>query len=353
MSEYGIPYMGSKGSICDELIKVFPKADNFYDLFGGGFSVTHAMMLRRSSHYKQFHFNEIRPGICELIRAAINGKYNYDVVKPEFVTREMFFERLDTCAYTKTIWSFGSNGRDYLFSKDIETYKKSLHNAIVFNRFDELAEKTLGLKSFNPGYDIKQKRFFLRNKIEFYRKTKVPEFLWPYLNDEHLEIVKSNQVADNFKQLQQLGRLQQLERLQQLGRLKQLEQLQRLEQLQQIQGLQQIERLERLEFYNTSYEKIQIKENSIVYCDIPYQGTRDYGGTFSYKDFFDWADSQPQPVFISEYNIDDPRFKLVFKTNKISMLKATKTKTLKLEKVYANTSGFNLLRAGLKEPLHV
>lgn len=48
MAEYGIPYMGSKQSICDELIKIFPTADNFYDLFGGGFSVTHAMLERRS-----------------------------------------------------------------------------------------------------------------------------------------------------------------------------------------------------------------------------------------------------------------------------------------------------------------
>jgi len=322
VAEYGIPYQGSKGSICNELIRVFPKADNFYDLFGGGFSVTHSMLLRRSTHYKHFHFNEIRPGICEMIKNAIAGKYNYSVFKPEFVTREMFFDRVEHCAYTKMIWSFSNDGITYLFSKEIETYKKSLHNAIVFNQFDALAEQTLGLKSFNSGYDIKQKRLFLRNKMEFYRKTKLPEFLWPFLKDDDLSMVKANRVVDDFAQLRMF---QQLERLQQL---QQLERLQQLEQLQQLEGLN---------FYNTSYEQVQIKENSIVYCDIPYLDTGGYGAEFNHKAFFDWADAQSQPVFISEYNVADSRFKLVFKINKRSMMSANKDKRVdKVEKLYAN-----------------
>lgn len=41
---YGIPYMGSKKKIMETLQRYFPPADNFYDLFGGGFSVTHFML---------------------------------------------------------------------------------------------------------------------------------------------------------------------------------------------------------------------------------------------------------------------------------------------------------------------
>jgi len=307
VAEYGIPYMGSKDKICDELVKVFPKSDNFYDLFGGGFSVTHAMMMRRKSHYKHFHFNEIRTGICDLIKNAVYGQYNYDVFKPPFISREEFFANLETDPMIKILWSFGNEGRGYLFSKEIEPYKKSMHNAIVFNEFDELAEKTLGLKKFNDGYSVKQKRLFLRNKIEFYRKTKLPDFLWPYLNDENLETVKANEKADNFRQLQQLERLQQLN------------------------------------FYNTSYEKVPIKQNSIIYCDIPYQGTADYGGDFNHKAFFDWADAQANPVFISEYNIDDKRFKLIFKTEKRSLLSSNKSMNVKTEKLYTNKAGLKFL----------
>jgi len=41
---FGLPYMGSKSDIIASLAMNFPKADNFYDLFGGGFSVTHFML---------------------------------------------------------------------------------------------------------------------------------------------------------------------------------------------------------------------------------------------------------------------------------------------------------------------
>jgi site-specific DNA-adenine methylase len=322
MAEYGIPYMGSKDKICEEIIRIFPKADNFYDLFGGGFSVTHAMLLRRRNHFKYFHFNEISPGICDLIKNAIAGKYNYDVFKPPFVSRNEFFANLDTDPMIKIIWSFGNNGRGYIFSKEIEPYKRSMHNSIVFNDFDELAEKTLGLKKFNDGYTIFQKRLFLRHKIEFYRKTKVPEFLWPFLNESDLKIVKANKTADNFKCLQQLQRLQQLE---------------------QLERLELLERLERINFYTASYENVPIKENSVIYCDIPYKGTADYDGEFNHKAFFDWADAQKNPVFISEYNIDDERFKLVFKTQKRSLFSSKNKYLVKTEKVYGNKAAVNAL----------
>jgi len=51
ISLYGMPYMGSKQLIADKIISIFPKADNFYDLFGGGFSITQAMLVRRPRGY--------------------------------------------------------------------------------------------------------------------------------------------------------------------------------------------------------------------------------------------------------------------------------------------------------------
>ncbi len=300
MSEYGIPYMGSKSKICNELIKVFPNTENFYDLFGGGFSVTHAMLLRRKNHYKRFHFNELRPGVCDLIKKAIAGEYNYDVFKPPFVSRQEFLAKVESDAYIKCLWSFGNNGKDYLFSKKIEPYKRSMHNAIIFNEFDSLAEKTLGMKSFKDGYTVKDRRFFLRSKIETFRLTKIPDFLYPYLNEDQREKLEQ---ADNLRQLQQLQQLQQLE------------------------------------FYNTSYDQIPIKENSIIYCDPPYAGTADYQNSFNTKQFLDWAAEQPHPVFISEYNISDKRFHKVFKIKKRSLLSANKAMMEKEENVYANELG--------------
>jgi site-specific DNA-adenine methylase len=289
MAEYGIPYMGSKASICNDIIKIFPKAENFYDLFGGGFSITHAMLLRRKKDYQHFHFNELRPGICELVKKAINGEFNYNVFKPPFVSRDEFFAKLEKDAYIKCIWSFGNNGRTYIFSKEIEPYKKSMHNAIVFNQFDELAKNVFEMDCFKEGFSITDKRLFLRNKIEQFRRTKIPEYLHKYLNEKQL------------RQLQQLS------------------------------------------FYNSSYESVQIKENAVIYCDPPYAGTADYGNAFNTKKFLDWADNQNQPVFISEYNIPDKRFRLVFKIGKRSMLSAVKTNLIKEEKLYVNKAGYSAL----------
>lgn len=294
---FGIPYMGSKQSICKNICAIFPKADNFYDLFGGGFSITDCMIRHRSKDYKQFHFNEIRPGVCELIKDAIAGKYNYEVFKPKWISREDFFEKKDSDAYVKLLWSFGNNGKDYLFGPDIEEYKRSLHNAIIFNEFNDLALKMLGIKSFNDAFSIKDRRFFLSNRA---------------------------MVGNKFKSNE---RLQQLERL---------------EKLQKLEQLQQLLQFKYLSFYNGSYDQVEIKKDSIIYCDIPYQGTGEYdksGTTFDRKAFLDWADMQNNPVFISEYQVNDNRFKQIFQISKRALFCQKKNIANKIEKLYANKAG--------------
>lgn len=312
MAEYGIPYMGSKDSIAKELIKIFPNADNFYDLFGGGFSITHAILRHRSRDYKEFHFNEIRPGVCDLIKDAIAGKYNYDVFKPKFITKEEFHQKKESDIYIKIVWSFGNNGKTYLFGDGIIKYKQSLHNAIVFNKFDDLAAKTLGMDRFKDGYSINARRLLLRNRIEFFRRTKIPDFLLCYLSPEQLQ---------------------------------QLQQLERLEQLQQLQQLEQLEQLERLHFYNQSYEQVPIKDNSIIYCDIPYQNTTEYdeNKTFDHSQFLNWAADNKAPIFISEYYISDKRFTEVFNIKKRSIL-SPDGRELKTERVYTNSAGLAAIR---------
>lgn len=284
--------MGSKSSICDDLIPIFPKAENFYDIFGGGFSVTHAMLVRRKSHFNNFYFNEIRPGICELIQNAINGKFNYDNFKPEWVSSSEFHKRKDSNAYIKLIWSFGSNGKNYLFSKEIEPLKKSIHNAIVFNDFDNLAKELFGCNNFKES-TITQRRLYWRYRFSFYQKN-----------------------ID-----------------------KQLQQLERLERLQKLQQLQQ---LQQLHFSCVSYDKVEIKQNSIIYCDPPYQGTGKYDKEFDHRKFLDWAHHQENPVFISEYKINDKRFRPIFKINKVQTLYPT-SRIVKNEMVYANKAAFYLL----------
>lgn len=72
----------------------------------------------------------------------------------------------------------------------------------------------------------------------------------------------------------------------------------------------QIPNLLGIEFYCKSYEGLNIPDNSIIYCDIPYKDTKQYSFSkdFNYDKFWNWArekTKQGHKVYISEYNAPD------------------------------------------------
>lgn len=283
MSNYGLPYMGSKSKLARYVLNCLPKAKNIYDLFGGGFSITHCAALLFNKKWSAFHYNEIKPGMSEFIKDAITGKYNYKNFKPPFIGREEFKKSNDQ--YVRVIWSFGNNCKRYLFNPEIERCKKSLHNAVVFNEFDDYAKKFLGFDKFFFD-DIKKRRLALKK-------------------------------VDHSLQLQQLEQLERLERLEQL------------------------ERLDSISFSSLSYDKVPIKENSIVYCDPPYAGTAKYSaGGFDHGKFYNWCREQSYPVFISEYNMPKD-FKVIKVFSHRSTLSST-SNLLRYEKIFANSAGYSL-----------
>ena len=289
MANYGIPYMGSKSKIADFVLSHIPAAENFYDLFGGGFSITHAAMLKNK--WNSFHFNEIKGDVVDLIKDSIAGKYNYEVFKPEFITREMFKSRKNNCAYTRVIWSFANNQRDYLFSKDIEKRKDSLHNAVIHNIFDETAVDLLDFNCWpHDLFEIKARRLFIGKKVRDKLGLDAPE------------------------------RLQQLERLEQLERLQQLEQL---------------------ELTSLSYDEVVINQKSVVYCDIPYKETRGYGSEFDHKAFYKWALTSKHPIFVSEYNMPDGFFEIASISKQ--QIVSSKNRREVVEKIFVNRPGLELL----------
>ena len=291
MAKFGIPYMGSKGKIAESISMLFPKADNFYDLFGGGFSISHCMLMTKSHRFKNFHYNEIKADVVELVKKAIAGEYSDERFKPAWISREDFFASKDSDAYIRCCWSFGNNQKGYLFGTEIELYKKSMHLAVISDEFDETARRVFGFSEWPSNVKtIKQRRYFLRQKVQFDSKG------------------------------MRRGALQQLERVQQL---------------QQLERLQQLEQLEQLACYSMDYRDVPILSNAVVYCDIPYFGTADYG-EFNHAEFFDWASSRDFPVYISEYEIKDSRFKLIYEVDKRSLLSSKKANVVKSERVYWN-----------------
>lgn len=275
--------MGSKSKIAREIISFLPKGERLVDLFGGGFAISHCACLCKK--WNAVYYNDFNPLIVNLIKDAIEGKFNYKVFKPEFITREDFNRLKDTDGYVKYIWSFGNNGQAYLFGKEVEHIKYLGHQLVVFGKLEpELYKIAPDILKYVNGKSINQRRLQFHNYFKVYTR---------------------------------------------------LQQLEYLERLQQLEHLQRLERLQQLEIHCHSYEDYVYKEGDVVYCDIPYEDTAEYSGGFDHKKFYEWCYNQPYQIFFSSYKISDPRFKLVWASQKKSLLTA-KSRVNKYECIYTN-----------------
>ena len=268
---YGMPYKGSKNKLAERLINLFPKADNFYDLFCGGCAVAHAALL--SHKYKTVHINDIEPKVVDLFIRAIRGEFKNET---RWISHEEF-DRLKSSDYLVTcLFSFGNNFHSYLYNKDIEPMKKAAHYAIIFGDFSYFREWNKEVS----------------DKVE--------------------SALKSISLSERQKRRLTLCRI-----VKNICKSKiQIQNLERIERLQNLERIERLQNLESLESYINSssqdYSEIKIKQNSVIYCDIPYEGTETYfKQKFDYSRFYDWCCKQTEPLFISSYNISDPRFKCV------------------------------------------
>lgn len=132
---YGVPYMGSKNRIAKEIIELLPSAETFVDLFCGGCAMTHAAIL--SGKYNNFVINDIDWMPTQLFLDAIDGKY---LNHYKWVSREDFFAEKDKNPFVKYIYSFGNNGKTYLFNSDNEREKSQIFESVVED-VDSIEEK--------------------------------------------------------------------------------------------------------------------------------------------------------------------------------------------------------------------
>ena len=232
MARYGIPYLGSKSRIAEWVVENLPPADTLVDLFAGGCAVTHAAVL--SGKFEHFIVNDISDA-PKLFIDAVNGKYADESRVP---TREEFHALKDSDPYIRYVFSFGNNGRNYLWDRDLEPVKVAACKMIA-----------------SPTLDERHKAYH-----DFVRA------LQPYLTRRGL---------NENERLQRLQRLQGLERLQRL------------------QGLQGLE---------LDYREVELPSNATVYCDPPYRNTNCgcYGG-FDSDAFDEWLASCGRLVIVSEY----------------------------------------------------
>jgi len=88
--------------------------------------------------------------------------------------------------------------------------------------------------------------------------------------------------------------------------------------------LKQAIKIKDIIFKSQEYFDLKIPENSVIYCDPPYEGTTKYFTSFNHGFFWDWCRQQNKnghKVFVSEYNAP-PDFKLLLSIEAKSSLSA-------------------------------
>lgn len=101
--------------------------------------------------------------------------------------------------------------------------------------------------------------------------------------------------------------------------------------------IKQIPKLKGVEWQTDDYWNIKIPDNSLIYCDIPYFGTKQYSTSknFDYNKFYRWCKEMKKKghtIFISEYNMPED-FKCIWSKQITNAMHQTNTKKT-VEKLY-------------------
>lgn len=299
--KYGLPYKGSKNKLAERIVRLLPKRTHLVDLFCGGCAVSHAALLM--GKYEHIHINDINWMCPTLFIDALNGKYNDE---NRWISREDFFRLKDTDPYVAVVWSFGNNLRDYLYSKEIEPLKKAIHYAMFFSDYSLGKELGHDLSFIDPIQDL-QKRY-LAVKHYFNRLGHQPGVAIQKKKSQDKSSTESGQ-----------------------GELHRLQYRERQHSLPKYSGGQILPITSSV----LDYEEVAIPEDSVIYCDIPYEDTNVYNKAegFDYERFYQWCERQTQPVFISSYQMSEDRFDCIEEFTHRSTLSAT-ANNLVTERIY-------------------
>ena len=328
VENYGLPYAGSKSRIAHWVIDNLPSGRVLIDAFAGGCAITHRALL--SQKWQTIIANDINGKYPQLFLDAVLGKYRDE---QRWISREDF-ERLKLQdAFVACCFSFGNNLRWYMYSPAIEPYKRALHYAIVLDDFAPMQElmpevAQAVLEAIHWQRNLHDRRITTQKVIVKTLKQLTGD------NYAH-SIIQSNPLYQSIRHSKKDAHS--LERLQSLESLESLERLERLESL---ESLESLERLQSLRLTSLSYDEIDIPDDAVVYCDPPYHACdktfyERRASDFDHGAFYDWCVrvSKTNPIFISEYSIDDDRFEIVAEKQKITSMASVKS-SIVTERIY-------------------
>ncbi len=304
-----IPYMGSKSKLAVDIVQFIanqnPNAKHFYDLFGGGGSIS--VEAIKSRRFNKVYYNELNTGVTNLMRKIKAEGITYEFYS--WVSREEFNEYKNGndwwSGFIKSCWSFGNNQKDYLYSKDIEYWKKALHTICFCDTVEDVI----------VNFRVLEKRVFKKptDYTIFFDDSKASDLL---------KLPKGSQRRYKLKNCI-------------LGRSKRLESLESLERLERLESLESLQRLESLEISNLSYEDVKITtpiHETVIYCDPPYKSTSKYQKDINHDLFLEWVKKSPYKIYVSSYDFDLP---IVKSFSHRSTLSATANNKV-VENLYCN-----------------
>lgn len=341
MSRYGINYTGSKSKIAERIVEVLPRAKHLYDVFCGGGAITHCALL--SGKWEVVHFSDITNSV-ELLRDCLEGNIPDG---SEWISREDFFARKEREPYVRLLWSFGGNGVNYLYSKEIEPYKKAVHEMIFaetpnerrlkFREVCKLIPYVLGLCENGGGISEWNTQSDARGCLptSTYRAEITPPYVTSRVSSNYKTYNTQKTITD-CKSDSYPPPIQETSRLGTHGAVAP----DRLQSMERREGLP-TPFLDRggYEMQICDYRDVDILPDSVIYCDIPYKDTFCYSNNgekinFDYGAFYDWCERQAVPVFISEYWMPEDRFKVIAEWDRTSSFSSTNNSLKVKEKLF-------------------
>lgn len=294
---YGIPYKGSKNFIAPWIVEVLPRGERLVDLFAGGCAVTHCALL--SGKYREVLANDINDA-PQLFVDAANGRYRNEA---RWISREDFSKLKDDDPYVRWCWSFGNNGEDYLYSREIEPYMRACHYAIALDEWNdfarlcpEVADGAMAACAPISDFLSRGRRLAFGQAVTARLKEMTDENIIKQ-NPLYWRVYKNSCLGSHGSNI--------LANLMNHARLLQMENLLHRERLQLSQGRLPLWKLKTIQ---GDYRNVEITESDVVYCDIPYdtKDKRSYNGIeFDRQSFIAWALKRDYPVFISEYTMPE------------------------------------------------
>ena len=288
---YGLVYMGSKEKILHLIEYILQREqdrETFVDLFCGGLSVS-AFVLKHTE--MNVVANDLNHYVIALYRELIfNSGNEFEKVRYQWISRSKFEEVRDYphnfpdwyVGYVLNIWSFGCNQKDYLYARDLEEDKKALHYAIVEKDFSYMDSNSIfdGFKSY-----LERSVFW---DISYKLNAEVRSVFMEKFN----KFINDSQGTKNYKQLR---------------RLKMVVNLSLLEKVDAIYEL--IAHRDRLKLTSLDWkDSLRLigdatLSNAVVYCDPPYEDTKQYqvGSGFDYFNFWHWFRNSEYPIYVSSY----------------------------------------------------